>query len=66
VAVLQTPVQVVDYLGDLLTSGVKQLTKATGLPPWFVPVLVGGVAIAAAASLVGSIKSFVPKNPVAA
>jgi hypothetical protein len=60
-AILHTPVQVVDYLGDVVTSGVKQVTKATGLPTWFVPVLISGVAVAAAASVVSSLKSFVPK-----
>jgi hypothetical protein len=59
------PSKVINEIGDIAHETVKQVPKALGLPTWFVPVLVGGAAIAAAAAIVGGVKSFVPKSSAA-
>jgi hypothetical protein len=60
--VTSIPHKVINEIGDLAHDAAKQVPKALGLPAWFVPVLVGGAAVAAAASVVGSFKSYLPRG----
>ncbi len=63
VAVLvDVPHKAISAVGDLVKTAVKQVPKALGLPTWFLPVVVGGVVVAAGASIVGSFRSFLPKG----